>query len=687
MKMKLINKKTIKYEYWDKPAEWDEYEYFCPCGNGKIVETYDETPGNREHLVNIICKTCSKEYKIGKSIGVHNWELVKIKKDNWETFLEKLDLENEFDSDLKNYLNAIKYISEITVKDIDLFEIRKIINEQLNYIVNFIKKYSDTHYEIGLIKGFKVNEKEYNGNWKINGRDYYYYIADQKMKASVYYVRYLNYINKHLEESDSVEKEMERYISNIQSKIRTNIKISIDNIIGIFDDYLEQTDENNQMRQKCIECIEQIKAKDMNYLKYMLFNNMMREIRYIGAAYQYLWHWEMKTKNLFRCASYNSSKISIENNYSKKSFLQQMFNDVISHMNKSSEKLCSYSEDPYVDVFKYLKIQKSNIYNKEFIDICNTSDGINIKIESLENKNKARFDIIKGANINSIHIDGLSKSFYDFVQDEKNLENYDSIAYAVELYQDLRKGEKNSKNTTKNIKDLLLSYLLTWYDGQEVAKLMSYVADDKEVVTHGKIEKYTEIVDDNNIPKNFQDGTMYKIELDKNDLIYLILKIRENINIDNIIKRYNVNLNIDYNLENWIKSVIKEETQNNHTINGKISQLIKFTNNKNILIDIDIKCEISPSFVYKIDKPTLESCKKRISESIEDNIKKYFYTRYIDILEENLSTVIFILKFINEEGYKCPSYINEYNEYKINEGDTEIAILKYLIFKRSDNEK
>ena len=36
----------------------------------------------------------------------------------------------------------------------------------------------------------------------------------------------------------------------------------------------------------------------------MLFNNMMREIRNIGTAYQYLWHWRSEEKNLFRARHY-----------------------------------------------------------------------------------------------------------------------------------------------------------------------------------------------------------------------------------------------------------------------------------------------------------------------------------------------------------------------------------------------
>ena len=49
-----------------------------------------------------------------------------------------------------------------------------------------------------------------------------------------------------------------------------------------------------------------------------------------------------ENKKLFRCTSYDSKEISIEDGLSKKKFLQKMFYNVISHMNQSSKELCSY---------------------------------------------------------------------------------------------------------------------------------------------------------------------------------------------------------------------------------------------------------------------------------------------------------------------------------------------------------
>lgn len=592
---------------------------------------------------------------------------------NWDVFLEKLNSENNFNQQLREYLSAIKYISEINVEKIDDSKVREEINEKLDIIVKFIQTYGTDYYEIGLIKGFKINKK-IDDHWSIDGRDYYYYIADQKMKASVYYVRYLNFINKYLTENTSAERELMGYISDIHSKLEREIEITKDNIIGVIDDELDKTEYSLKLRKKCIDCIEQIRTNDISYLEYMLFNNMMREIRYIGAAYQYLWHWETKTKNLFRYVSYDGEELNIIPNYNKKSFLENMFNSVISHMNKSSRKLCSYSEDPYVDIFKYLKILKSG--NNNFGDNISSIPHINIKIQNLENDNKAQFEILRGIDVNSIYRNGFPNSFYGFVQDGKALNDTDKLAYAVELYPDLPGQDKNSKNTTKNIKDLLFAYLKTWADRENINKLMSYVADDKEVVTYGRVNQ-NELDINNDIPEKLCNSCRYKMTLNKKELLYLLLKIRNN-HIDEIVQNIDIKLNM-YGKEMWIGQAIKKDTSENCVIDGQIFIQIAAKSSKSIKIRI----EITPAITIVGDKNlTIDGYKKKIQETVKEQIQQYFKDRYNDILKEQYNIADFIIKFIDSEGHKCPSYIAEYNEYEPENGDEEISILKYIVFKR-----
>ena len=62
----------------------ERLEYECPCGKGKIVEEHSDIPGFpgfHEHDVYIRCKKCSENYRIDKSQGVCNWQLIEINKE------------------------------------------------------------------------------------------------------------------------------------------------------------------------------------------------------------------------------------------------------------------------------------------------------------------------------------------------------------------------------------------------------------------------------------------------------------------------------------------------------------------------------------------------------------------------------------------------------------------------------
>lgn len=102
----------------------------------------------------------------------------------WSNFLTSLENNH---CEEKNYFEAIKYVSDIDSKTIDDEEIREKINGYIETIVQFIGKHKN-YYELSNVKGFKKNDGS------IRGRDYYYYIADQQIKATVYYARYLNFI-------------------------------------------------------------------------------------------------------------------------------------------------------------------------------------------------------------------------------------------------------------------------------------------------------------------------------------------------------------------------------------------------------------------------------------------------------------------------------------------------------------
>lgn len=600
----------------------------------------------------------------------------------WDLFLEELtSSNNEFDIDLGKYLTALVFISKINIEDIDNENKRNEINDNLKEIVSFIDKYKNEYYEIGLIKGFKTNDSSV-----IRGRDYYYYIADQKMKASVYYVRYLNFI-EHTMYNNKIEiiKDMNKIKSSLgeqEEKINLadeDLLNEIEKFIRKLDDLLIQNDEFWEIRQKCIECRIKIKAcVDTDYMKYMMFNNMMREIRYVGASYQYLWHWESKCRNLFRNASYEGQNIKIERESSKKDFFAAMFRDVIEHMNYPSGKLCSYSEDPYIDIYKYLKV--NNIKEKSWVRYVDDAD-VKIDIEDLHNTNKAKFEIVKSAKINSIIKDGKNLDFYDFIQDGEPIIQNKSLAYLVELYPDLRDVEKNSKGTTKNIKSLLDVYLRTWSESS--TKLLSYVADDKEVICYGKIEQETYDVDQMGATTHFKNGCKYCMELSKEAVIYLLLTLRES-NITDLVEKMKFTLKTLE--EKKVFNSLKSETSIDN-IEGEIK--INITNKKSV--SIRVRAEVTEEYIKKNrgENTQLISVKKAqelIEKEIEKKLQNWLEERYEKILNDGREgtyvSADFIKNFIEKEKHRYPDYINEYNEYEPDKNDEEISILKYLIFKR-----
>lgn len=254
----------------------------------------------------------------------------------WSNFLTSLENNH---CEEKNYFEAIKYVSDIDSKTIDDEEIREKINGYIETIVQFIGKHKN-YYELSNVKGFKKNDGS------IRGRDYYYYIADQQIKATVYYARYLNFIegceitaerdldvrvrlqnicDEHGVQLDCSNKDnkVECICKSLVEHIETNdfpamktlekeVLEQVDNQSGNFEDTDSQVsnlgdngqltlDELKSIRIELLRYGEEYKiSNNIDYRLYMMINNMMHEIRFWGAAYQYLWHWKSYKKTLYR---------------------------------------------------------------------------------------------------------------------------------------------------------------------------------------------------------------------------------------------------------------------------------------------------------------------------------------------------------------------------------------------------
>ncbi|NFF88719.1 hypothetical protein [Clostridium botulinum] len=607
----------------------------------------------------------------------------------WEEFIDNLSCEG-FDADLKKYLNAIKYLAEIDISNIDNEEYRKNIDCQIDQIVDFIENYKKNYYEISCSKGFKKNNDK-----SIPGRDYYYYIADQQVKASVYYVRYLNFLERsQLEDVRKIEiiNNLNIYknfltctkLDDSQKERLVDIERECENLINIINNISYSNETSNEdktnsmdieeMKHQCIQYLDEIKlSDDIEYKKYMMFNNMMREIRFFGAAYQYLWHWKKEKKTLYRCGNLECENLEKPLD-SKEEYIKNMFENCISHMNSPSKSKHSYSENLLLDIYKYLVLTKQEESNKD--NTCVHSENqLSITSCLLNNDNTVVFNIIKEADVNSIFVDDASKSFHEFIVG-KNLQRYD-LPYTVEMYPQSLLGERNDKGTTKGMRDWLLpAYFNSW--GIDCNFSKTKVADDKEVITYGKCYSEKVNVDENTncLYKDFNSGTLFSIILNKEDIIYLLLKIFEQKQkeLDDIIETIVTNLS-------WINKYLTFEECYKNNKEYKIE--VKFSKENIIGLQFEVVIE-GTHFKENIyfdennEKISIEKAKKNIKNHIESKIAACLRERYNNICVTKHPKSDFILNTMREDGY-CFDLIKKYNEYLI--GDEEITMLKYLIFK------
>lgn len=441
----------------------------------------------------------------------------------WSNFLTSLENNH---CEEKNYFEAIKYVSDIDSKTIDDEEIREKINGYIETIVQFIGKHKN-YYELSNVKGFKKNDGS------IRGRDYYYYIADQQIKATVYYARYLNFIegceitaerdldvrvrlqnicDEHGVQLDCSNKDnkVECICKSLVEHIETNdfpamktlekeVLEQVDNQSGNFEDTDSQVsnlgdngqltlDELKSIRIELLRYGEEYKiSNNIDYRLYMMLNNMMHEIRFWGAAYQYLWHWKSYKKTLYRSGLLEKKdaekKQDKNDDIAVHKFMKDMFQECIDHMNSPSLSRHSFSENLLIDVYKYLILEKEE--HNALIKIKD-ENGLCIVCKSIKNEKEVEFHIIKGASINSIFVDGSDQDFSTFIQNNKIPVDY---GYTVEIYPQELQGETNDKGTIKGMRDTLLPlYFKSW--GIDASLSRTKVADDKEVITYEDVKQF-----------------------------------------------------------------------------------------------------------------------------------------------------------------------------------------------------
>lgn len=63
------NNSSSKDRYIEQMLSWNDdgsytHYYKCPCGNGRVVDDKDATPGNRSHDIYIECSECREKYEV-----------------------------------------------------------------------------------------------------------------------------------------------------------------------------------------------------------------------------------------------------------------------------------------------------------------------------------------------------------------------------------------------------------------------------------------------------------------------------------------------------------------------------------------------------------------------------------------------------------------------------------------------
>ena len=639
--------------------------------------------------------------EVAKKLNEKKEELNK----KWNNFLVSLNKEERryFEKgkyfEARKYFEAIKNVSDICIDKIDEKEERKKINDSIKTILDFINNHKD-YYELSKVVGFRENDGS------ISGRDYYYYIADQQIKATVYYARYLNFI-VDCEITEEREEEICKGLQEIckQLGVQSNCLDKDDNVkcmceclvkqIDNQSDNLEDTDiqvsnfaDNGQLtlgelNEELLQYLEKYKlSKNIEYKLYMMLNNMMHEIRFFGAAYQYRWHWKSYKKTLYRSGSLEKKdgerKQGKNDDITMHEFMKNMFKECIDHMNSPSQSRHSFSENLLIDVYKYLILKKP--IKNEVEPIVNEK-GLCITCKSIKNENKVEFHIVKDASINSVFVDNSVQDFYAFIQNKKIPADY---GYTVEIYPQGFQGEKNNMGTVKGMRDTLLPlYFKSW--GLDIALSKTKVADDKEVITYGKFySKKIEDIDANKVAfseADDNDRTLFSMSLDKEEIIKLLLLIYQKKKhsddaIEKIVEKINKGMNYNSSLKGKFESLFDDTGEWNQ-------QLIynRIVSNP-FIIDINVKKDYLDS-MSDDGRKNLKSVSNEIDQKIRGGISKFLTSRYKEILEKDNTKIKFIMSTMENKDFNF-GLVSQYNEYMVVGEDSEIAMLKYIIFKEDE---
>lgn len=331
---------------------------------------------------------------------------------DWEKIFK--DLQNEFNSEEISFLEALSVVAQIKIQEAsgEINEKEK-VHKAIDILIDYVRKNKSANEKINNMFGFAEDKKSQirsEKTWKEyldelskeSVKEYLYFIADMKIKATVYLLRMHNFVkngglnNVYLTVERFIEiiKEIvsnENFYSNVYNFFSCKVlreKEIVDNHIESKNridnlsekeqnaiDYIKKckefvsksqdgwdkvkdiANELREMESAVMDKEEPVNRKENTLLpvfqqydmigeykiladhKYYLFDNSMREIQFTGIGWNWLWKYEQSKADMFRCSD-GTDTYDLQGDSAKtgREFYQFMIATIVRHMNKGKDK-------------------------------------------------------------------------------------------------------------------------------------------------------------------------------------------------------------------------------------------------------------------------------------------------------------------------------------------------------------
>lgn len=704
-----------------------------------------------------------------------------------------------FSEDTQKFIEAICYMATIESKNLD----KDKINIKIKTIQSFIENCQSVNNSVNNMFGFK----EKIGEIEFGTREYYFFIADIKIKSVVYLLRIENFLknweklNYNIEERRKTfikniknmkisdmktffeisketrhdgntfleimnrnilynegfsvafweDEDKEKIVSNEQEKLfqqfcesifsflknkqnEDNIKNDIKTISKIYKNQkerisvkiLEKKDEDkfdnqDQLYQmngiisfdNAIELFSKTqKEQDIKSIEYYLFDNSMNEVTFCGIEWNWLWRYEKGEEDLFRCVG--TDKFTYSGHYNggnRRLYYQNMIKNIVMHMNKGgSNKLSSYSKNPFRDIYKYMisEYQDNDEDVDYFFEI--TVENNDIKASLIDEGNEIKpivFAMIKNANTNIIKkmekpsqsnsdffiqnncyqcAPSDSISFSGFVLGEDDAEN--EYNFCVDIF--------NTKETySGDIRKVFGEYTHSFPEVGVPHHQMSVVASsDNEVVMLGNTCDRIEMSLVSERYDDCKENIEYRVQLNRDEILSLFYKMHMLCNKGKVhIKpklifedgKYccngiPVNFEEDNTIEfvNKLKECFKKENPEEKINN--ITELISDDIYEQIVLSKEINSMIKNQDENLVNGKKIKNIEDAVSEFEKEIIEK-IKDCIINKVKKDISSnkINFILSFLRNTEYKSyPNYGNR--TYRV-DADKLVALYRKLFLK------